>query len=414
MPQFKNIWKQLRSSLHFLNSREEKRSKTSNLVAVSSLNQPQWTPRHYERFAEEGYRQNVIAYRCINEIARGLAMVPFVVRHKNKALKEDPYHDHPLLKLLQRPNPLQGGASFIESVISYLLISGNAYIEAVGPEHELPQELYCLRPDRMRVMPSKQGLPFGYTYDVDGKSVTFKADPLTGVSDILHLKTFNPLDDWYGLSPIEAAAFSIDQHNAAGAHNQALLQNGARPVGALMYKPGEGVLLTESQRESLKEQLDQNYKGALNAGKMLVLEGDFEWKEMGLRPRDMDFIEMKHSAARDIAQAFGVPPVLVGLPTDATYSNLAEARLALWEQTIIPLLDHLTDALNVWLVPRFQDENLELSYDLDQVPALALKRQSVWEKIRQADFLTLNEKRKAVGFFPLKNGDFLQNRTSQL
>lgn len=105
---------------------------------------------------------------------------------------------------------------------------------------------------------------------------------------------------------------------------------------------------------------------------------------------------MKHAAARDIALAFGVPPQLLGIPGDNTYSNLAEARLGLWEQTVIPLLDNLCDALNAWLVPQF-DSRLRLTCDLDSVPALAIRRESLWDKLKGADFLTNEEKRRLVG-----------------
>lgn len=383
-----------------------KASKTGPIVALSGLGQPQWTPRCYDKFAEEGYQQNVIVHRSVNEISRGAAMVPLKL-YKRQGQDQHPLEVHPLLELLKRPNPNQTGSSFMESIVAYMMIAGNSYVEAVKSEEgKPPSELHVLRPDRMKVVPGASGIPSGYTYSVNGSTTQFSVDGLSGQSDILHMKNFNPLNDWYGMSPIEAAAFSIDQHNAAGAHNQALLQNGARPVGALIYKPNEAhETLSDEQRELLKAQVEASYTGTDNAGKVMVLEGDFAWTEMGLRPRDMDFIEGKNTSARDIAQAFGVPPVLVGIPGDATYSNMAEARLALWEQTIIPTLDRVCDALNNWLVSSFGDD-LKLTFDLDQVPALALRRQRVWDRIGNADFLTVDEKRAIVGYSPLKSESF--------
>jgi HK97 family phage portal protein len=134
----------------------------------------------------------------------------------------------------------------------------------------------------------------------------------------------------------------------------------------------------------------------MNAGRPLLLEGGLEWKEMSLNPKDMDFINIKHSSARDVALAFGVPPQLLGIPGDNTYSNLKEARLALWEQTIMPLLHTVTDALNNWLVPMF-DTSLTLSLDHDAIPIFAEKRDAYWERIANADFLSAEEKRKLLG-----------------
>lgn len=360
---------------------------------VTGPGQPVWMRRDYAKFAEEGFARNVIAYRCVTLIAHAAASVDFIIRGAGAAMP-----NHSVLKLLKKPNPAIGGAEFFESVLSYKLVSGNAYVQAVGPEGQPPRELYALRPDRVKVLAGRNGVAGGYRYQVGERYTDFRVDRLTGRSAILHLKTFHPLDDWYGLSPVEAAAYSIDQHNQAGAWNQALLQNGARPSGALVVK-GEGGLsghLSEDQYQRLKGQIDDLYSGPANAGRPILLEGGLDWKELSLSPRDMDFLNAKHAAARDIALAFGVPPQLLGIPGDNTYSNLAEARLALWEQTVLPLLDNLCDALNAWLMPQFGGK-AALGYDADAIPALATRRESLWEKIKGADFLTDAEKRRLVG-----------------
>lgn len=310
---------------------------------------------------------------------------------------------HPLLALLQKPNPCCAGVEFFESVISYRMISGNAYIRVIAAEGEPPRELYVLRPDRVMVIAGRNGMPLAYRYTVGDHSEDYPVNALNGRSGVVHLKYFHPLNDWYGLSPIEAAAYSIDQHNQAAAWNQAMLQNGARPSGALVVKTasdGTGGHLSEEQYTRIKAQIDEGYSGAANAGRPLLLEGGLEWKEMSLSPKDMDFIEAKNSAARDIALAFGVPPQLLGIPGDNTYSNLQEARIALWEETILPLLDYLTDVLNHTLVPMFGRE-LALHYDADAISALSGKREMLWERLEKASFLTENEKREIAGFSPI-------------
>ena len=138
----------------------------------------------------------------------------------------------------------------------------------------------------------------------------------------------------------------------------------------------------------------------------MIFEGECEWREMGLSPKDLDFIAGKNLSAREIAQAFGVPPMLVGVPGDATFANYREARFHLWEDTIMPLLEFLVAELNLWLLPHF-GENLCLGYDIDSIPALAPRREAAWNKISNADFLTLNEKRHAVGYSPIEGGDVL-------
>jgi HK97 family phage portal protein len=187
----------------------------------------------------------------------------------------------------------------------------------------------------------------------------------------------------------------------------AILQNGGRPSGAVTIKPNEVTgLLTSEQRDQIRADFAGLYEGANNAGRVVFLEGDFEWQEMGLSPRDLDFIEGKNVSAREIAQAYGVPPMLVGVPGDATFANYREARLHLWEDTILPLLEFLVAELNLWITKLYKGE-LKIGYDLDSIPALAPKREALWSRIQEANFLTINEKREAVGYTPLDGGDVL-------
>lgn len=358
--------------------------------------QPVWMRRDYQRFAEEAYVRNVIVHRSVGLIAAGVSSVGWKLYDRGAQA----FHNgcHPLLKMLRHPNPCDNGAAFMERLVCYRLISGNSYLLAVRPGDGPPAELFLLRPDRMSIIAGRDGLPVCYRYQAGEKHKDYRVDPVTGHCPVLHLRTFHPLDDWYGLSPVEAAAYSIDQHNQSAMWNQALLQNGARPSGALVVqkeKEGGAGELSEEQFRRLKAQVDEQFSGSLQAGRPMLLEGGLEWREMSLRPKDMDFVEMKHSAARDIALAFGVPPQLLGIPGDNTYSNLAEARLALWEQTILPLLDNIADALNRWLVPSFGE--LKLSYDPDTISALQPRREAAWKRVNQSDFLSDEEKRALVG-----------------
>ena len=251
----------------------------------------------------------------------------------------------------------------------------------------------------MQVVPGRHGLPAGYEYKVGSQTRRWAADALDGQSQILHLKQYHPLEDWYGFSPLEAAARAIDQFNAAEQWNQALLQNGCRPSGALSVESRDGPLnLTPEQYDRLKEQLQEQYAGAVNAGRPILLEGGLKWTDMMLSPKDMDCLNAKYASARDIALAFGYPPMLLGIPGDNTYANQKEARLALWEQTILPLLDFVLDGLNHWLLPRFGETALRLRYDEDAISALNPRREMLWARINAATFLSEDEKRQAVGY----------------
>ncbi len=371
---------------------EAKASATGRLIAFHSNGQPVWTPRDYAALTEQGYRQNPVVYRCVRLISEAAASITWLAHEGDRDLT-----DHPLLALLRRPNARQSGPELLEAVYGHLLVAGNAYIEAAAVAGEL-RELHALRPDRMKVVPGSDGWPEAYEYTVAGRSVRFDQDrdPQERLpAPILHLSLFHPLDDHYGMAPLEAACRALDLHNAAAGWNKALLDNAARPSGALVYE-GEGSLSLD-QFERLKAELEENYQGARNAGRPLLLEGGLAWQAMGISPRDMDFIEAKHQAARDIALAFGVPPMLLGIPGDNTYSNYAEANRALWRQTVLPLIRRTAAALSHWLKPVYGD-GLRLSADLDAIEALSADRDALWARLQAATFLSDDEKRIATGY----------------
>jgi HK97 family phage portal protein len=393
------------------NKREAKATATGPLIAYQKLGEPVWAPRDYAAFAREGFMQNAIVYRSVRMIAEAAASIPLLLYEGTNEIE-----DHPLIGLLRRPSLDHTGTDFLEAWYGFLLVAGNVYAEAVALDGEL-RELHILRPDRMKVIPGIDGWPEGYEYTVHGRSVRFIDDVVEGVRPILHLKLFHPINDHYGMSPIEAAATAIDIHNTASGWNKALLDNSARPSGALVYAAANGQM-TDDQFTRLKSELETNFQGARAAGRPLLLEGGLDWKPLSLSPKDMDFIEAKNVAAREIALAIGVPPMLLGIPGDNTYSNYQEAQRAFWRQTVLPLVNRTARALSSWLAPAFETRpslggrlaerespsanvRLELKPDLDQIEALAPERDALWKRLGAASFITEDEKRAAAGYASL-------------
>ena len=388
---------------NFLRPPERKSSRTARLIALESGGRPRWTPRDYAQLAREGYVKNAIVHRAVRLVAESIGGLSLVL-YEGAAERDA----HPLLDLLARPNPRQDGASLLETIAAHLLLAGNAYVEAValsgdgGAQAGQVRELYALRPDRMKLVPGPDGWPQAYEYTVAGQTVRF--DQNAPQPPVLHLTFFNPVDDHYGLSPLEAAAIAVDTHNAAAQWNKALLDNAARPSGALVYSGPDALVLADQQFERLKKELEQQYQGTANAGRPLLLEGGLDWKPMSLSPKDMDFMEAKHAAAREIALAFGVPPMLLAIPGDNTYSNYQEANRVFWRQTVLPLAGRIAGALTQWLAPSF-GAGLRLSPDSDRIEALSADRAALWERVTKAPFLTVNEKRAATGYGALEGGD---------
>ncbi len=368
--------------------REKKASAAGPVTALHLAGKPVWTPRNYAALACEGYGRNAVAYRCIRLIAEACASVPLRVEHNGRHAP-----DHPLQQLIDRPNPEQGGADLREALYGSLQTSGNAYIEAAIFDTE-PAELWSLRPDRMKVIPGPRGWPEAYEYATgSGRAVIGRDD--AGWLKMLHLKLWHPLDDWYGFSPLEAAAFAIDVHNASGAWNKALLDNAARPSGALVYGAKSADRLSDDQFARLKSQLEDSHSGAQNAGRPLLLEGGLDWKPMSLTPADMDFIAGKYAAARDIALAFGVPCQLLNIPGDNAYANYREANAAFWRNTVVPLAQKTTRSLSAWLEPKFP--GTAIVADLETLPALSAERDALWARLEAASFLSDAERRRLAG-----------------
>jgi HK97 family phage portal protein len=356
------------------------------LWALAGLGRPHWPSSDPQAYAREGYAANAVAYRCVRLVAECAGATQFRVTPA----------EHPLALLLAKPNPEQTWLELIEAFFGHLQVSGNAYLEAAGFELESPRELYVLRPDRMRVLPGARGWPIGWEHRVGAETVRFERDALTGRAPILHLKLFNPLDDWYGQAPLAAAAHAVDIHNAGGAWNKALIDNAARPSGALVFSGADR--LSEEQFVRLKAELEGAHAGPGNAGRPLLLEGGLDWRPMSLSPQDMDFIEARHAAAREIALAFGVPPMLLGIPGDNTYANYKEANLAFLRQTVLPLAQKTAAALEAWLGEAWPEAGpARVALDLDAAPGLAAERDALWARLEAADFLDRSEKRRLAG-----------------
>ncbi|MHA6325467.1 phage portal protein [Roseivivax sp. CAU 1753] len=373
---------------------ETKASATGPVIAYASSGRVAWTPRDTVSLTKTGFSGNPVGFRAVKLIAEAAAALPLVLQDEERR-----YDTHPLTALLRQPNPGQGRAELLEALYGQLLLSGDGYLEAVSGGAGLPYELHVLRSDRMRLIPGNDGWPVAYEYSVGARKHRFD---MTGeLGPICHIKSFNPQDDHYGLSPMQAAAQAMDVHNSASRWSKGLLDNAARPSGAIVYTGGDGYgSLSPEQYDRLVGEMEAHHQGARNAGRPMLLEGGLDWKPMGFSPSDMEFHKSKEAAAREIAVAFGVPPMLLGIPGEATFANYQEAHRAFYRLTVLPLATRVAATLGTWL-SQHSGEALELKPDLDQVSALAGERDQQWARVAGADFLTPEEKRRLLGLPPI-------------
>lgn len=337
-------------------------------------------PRNYEAQVRDGYCHNPVAQRAVKLVSEGVGSAPL------KA-------SDPTLAALATAR--SGGQALIETVAAQLLLHGNAWVQILTDSEGAVRELFALRPERVSVEADAGGWPVAYRYRVGAHVARLAAEDAGGRPAVVHIKAFSPVDDHYGLGCLGAAAGAIAIHNAATRWNKALLDNAARPSGALVYDAGDGGVLSADQFARMRSELEAGFAGAANAGRPMLLEGGLKWQAMGMTPADMDFVGLKAAAAREIALAFGVPPMLMGLPGDTAYANYREANRALWRLAILPVAETILAGLAQALKGWFADASLAV--DIDRVTALAEDRERLWRQVSAADFLSDDEKRFMVG-----------------
>ena len=340
-------------------------------------------PFEYGGAVKRAYLDNPVAQRAVRLVAESVGQAPLLPA------------DESLAALIAATS---AGQPLLETLSAHLVLHGNAFVQVIKDGRGVPIELFALRPERMSAQLGEDGWPVAWLYRVGESQVALPVLDEDASPNVIHIRHFHPADDHYGAGCLSAADQAVAVHNAASNWNRALLDNSARPSGALVYDAGEAGGLTGEQFDRLKAELASAFSGRDNAGRPMLLEGGLKWQSLSLSPADMDFAALKAAAARDIALAFGVPPMLLGLPGDSTYANYREANRALWRLTLLPLAGKLLAALGEGLATWFPDA--QLAVDLDRVPALAEDRERLWSQVTAADFLSEDEKRALLGLPP--------------
>lgn len=336
----------------------------------------------YAGQVQAAFLANPVAARAIRMVTESAGGAPVVSTPA----------DHPALALLHSCGFGASGPGLLETLAGHMLLHGNAYVDVAVGSDGLPAALFALRPERVSIEVNGEGWPAAHVYRAGG---AVRRYPVGAGGGLLHIRSFHPTDDHHGAGCLGAASAAVAVHNAATRWNKALLDNAARPSGALVYQPGDGSTLSPDQFQRLKTEMEAAFAGAANAGRPMLLEGGLSWQALSLSPAEMDFAGMREAAARDIALALGVPPLLLGMKGDNTYANYREANVALWRLTLLPLLTRLLTALAMHL--QWWWPGLVLKVDRDAVPALSEDRERLWAQVSAADFLDPAEKRRILG-----------------
>lgn len=337
IPRFLASWIFNKYGQQLVKEQSQKASKIDKIIVSPGSGSAKWSEHDYENFAKETYLKNIIAFRCIDILGTAFSSVPWKVYEVKGSNNKTETKQHPVAKLIKKPNPLDSFSFLMLKAISFLVMSGNTYSERVkldtGPNKGVVKELYIHRPDRVHIeVNTDTGQLKGYVYEVQGRKIEWKVDPITMECDLWHFKTFHPINDWYGAAVTESAAREIDTSNEATEWNKKLLENEGRP-GMVVTITGQN--LSDEKFDKLENMLLEKHSGVENVGRNLILEGEKGTKAepYGWTPKDMDFIEGNNMLARRIALGFKVPPMLMGIPGDATFCLPYNSKIRMSDNT---------------------------------------------------------------------------------
>lgn len=353
-------------------------------------NEHEYSSQSLQSYSKEGYSHNPTVFACIDLGAKAFGSIPLKVKVNGERVE-----GHPLEKLLQQPNPDEGGVEFRIAAYSWRKMGGNCFTEKIKGFEGISQ-LWNWQPYQMSVGRQKgDPMPRAYQFGKgSGDARTWMVDVITGKSDMLHWRTFNPDPESpsMGMSPLQAGASSVDQSNAAAKWNYNLFKNKAK-VSGILSSDGEGNDPTNMKeiRESVK-----NKQGSDNAHDVMVLSGGLKWTPMGLSPSDMDFLNGNKMLKQEICSVLNIPTQLIGLDGQ-TYKNYEEAKLALYTQNVMPEMDLYCSELNRWLSPDYGD-NVEVYYDTEDIEALEPLRREKRAELLSTNVLTINEKRDLLSY----------------
>jgi len=302
----------------------------------------------------EGYQSSAVVYACVEKRAKLIASVPWYVKLGDELAPDN----HPLARLLKRPNSDQSLYEFMYSLSQTLDLTGNSFItEFRAGSANKPVQLWQIETDRVKIHRGNINLVDNYSYN--GESG--KADIPT--TDMIQIRMPNPQSPVWGMPVLMGASIATDVDREAAAFQKVSFQN--RGLSDLMVELPEGA--TQEQADYTRDKLKENQQRTANARAPIVTTGKVS--QLNQTAAEMDFVNSRKSVWTEIAAAFGVPLSAIGFTENVNLANADAMNKQLWEATIIPQLDLITQQLNSQLAVEFGD-NVEICYDLSNITAL--------------------------------------------
>lgn len=340
-------------------------------------NDPDYPEPSFGTFASFGFSKNELVYACITEKASSLPEAPLCVFPGDGS--GAPRENHPLRVLLANPNPLMSEFELFELLVIHLDLAGNAFWEVVRDRADRPVELWPLRPDRVRIYPSRKGR-ITYGYDLGSDRVVDLG------SDVIHFKLPNPVDPYVGQAPMRPALRAVALDNEATDFVKTLLQNRAVPGTLIETEYAVDEEVTKRLTAKWMERFGGN-----NRGKPGFLQKGMKPHPLGLNLSDLEFPDLRTISESRICMVFQVPPILIGAKVGldrSTFANYAEARRSFWEETLMPLQKRIAQTVARQLLPMVEQSprprRVVVRFDNSEVLALRESEGKRWELATQA------------------------------
>ena len=357
---------------------------------------PDWAPETYGEY----YAKSVLVYSAVKMRADNIIRPPLVAyQRKANGDKEALPRNHPLNDLMAKVNPFWTRGDLWRATSTYLDLWGSCFwtLTRSSPSSP-PTEIWPVRPDRMRIIGSKAKYIQGFVYEWQGRRVPLLPE------EVIWFRHFNPLDELSGFSPVAALRLSADMGIDALKYNRNVFKYG------LMF--GNVAIETEStptdsDMEDFYKRLKNRFAGPDNAFRPLVMGAGMKATNLGFSPREMEYVATLRWALEDVSRVFGIPKPMLADLENATYSNIQQAELIFWRNTIVPLLMFLQEELNEMLIPQFGPD-LFVEFDLTDIEALQANINEVSMRQREdikVGVLTINEVRAERNLKPLPWGD---------
>jgi len=391
--------------LFFKKKQEKKSYGMQDWFAFNFLNQEYSSNNNANTFINYFYDACPV-FTATNLISDSISSIDIVLKNKKTG---DFIYKHKALDILKNPNPFTDNQLFIKEIASYYLLTGNAYINIIGETQ--PIEINNIKPTDITILAGNDGYMGEYTVSTAINSATYTRDAKKRFIDakrneLIHLRAFNPRfssTNLVGCSAFVGCQLEIAQFVTASIHNYSLIKNGARPSGILTHK-GTNELQPE-QIDRIKDLMKEKLSGSRNAGEMAFLGGDFDWKQLSLSIKDMDFPKLKQSVMEAIYNSLKIPLPMIS-SENMTFSNMDASKYAYYDNAVIPVLKRLLKFLSAKLLTRYAGtEELEYSFDESAIEALETRKFENAKIASQAGVLSDNEIRAMIGYEAIKGGD---------